>query len=467
MSVADPLVANDYFRTVLKAAVDSKTEPDLFARYSLELDEDDRATILRQLEAVSTLWQKNQDHAKYGRLIGTLLQQHAEASGILTDRETREAAREEIHRQAARQTDSAGALDAAIQLLQHNGTSIPLSRRRRLEQIGRRSGLSSDEVAARLDRERFVDDIGATRPRLDDAIFTEVHERLAALRQAQPTIGPTLFSFLDVPFDTPRDRLASAHASASKAYQTRRYGSELTRLLELLTDARRILVDGDPGLYRASVVEHSKRRLAGRVELVSVANGTISEAKRDELVEECRDGYGLDSRRAEAAISELLLELDVTVGGPKAQSHTSDIETTGRVESAEGNTIPVEATRPAKRVEFESSERTAQSKHQVVDIADVGGAADEQKTGALWWLPTLVPYLGAPISWTYVSGKTHDSHHRLMARLSWVLCVVMVLVAATGIQGATVVTFVYVAQVAHVLIVRRKVIRKIRRSESG
>ena len=302
--------ANDYRKHVLAAAAASNEIPDLFARYGLALQAADSDLITRQLKATLAIWNKETGHPKYGTLVRRLINEHPQATRVLTDPVLRERERQDVSRRA--QGDAAKryrTLDAQLAELVKRHGGIPRSRIADLIQFGAVSGVGEPEVRVRLERERLIDDIGATRQMLTPAKFAEIQHRLAEYRTAtgRSHEAVNLFSFIGARFDAQARELQSRYDALDSQNDKRIFGDEKTLVSRVLRDVQLRLLDADPEPYRNSVMREVKDGLLPAIESHKLIDGNITQDALTEL-ERAAVEAGLDAGRAAAAVRELACE---------------------------------------------------------------------------------------------------------------------------------------------------------------
>jgi len=78
---------NRYRKEVLRPLLDSgdRTFDDVFAIFSVDVDESDESRIQVRIEEVVGFWRKEQSSPRYKSLVSALLKQRAELSAVLLD----------------------------------------------------------------------------------------------------------------------------------------------------------------------------------------------------------------------------------------------------------------------------------------------------------------------------------------------------------------------------------------------
>ncbi len=297
----------EYLKRVLAPAVKDGSIPDIFARYALAPTENDATVIAQQLDFVVKLWRNTTDHAKYGELVRRLLKEHPESERVLRDAAARAAARQAVLA-GRRAADRAGEEEfaALIADLRDGSGALPESARQRLLDTGTDLGLSSAQVTSHLQRERFVDDIGASRPTLEEAKFRAIQDKLRSLRTLAGTgdAGLTLFSVIGAPVSANRAQLQGAFATAQRENDKRRVSDEKSARNRVLTDARLYLVESDPELYRNALVNFVKEQLRERMRRRRQVQDALDvKAFRSFVADAVR--LGLDEQWAQTAVREL------------------------------------------------------------------------------------------------------------------------------------------------------------------
>jgi len=315
---------NEYRKRVLAAAAASNQVPDLFARYELSVQEANPDVVRRQLNATIAIWNKETSHPKHGTLVRRLIKEHPHAVSVLTNPVLRERERQDVLRTTqADATKRYQPLEAHLRELVRRHGGIPRSYADDLIQFGTGSGLSENEIRARLEQERLIDDIGATRPMLAPAKFADVQRRLAEYQTAtgQTDDVANLFSFIGTRFDTPAHELRNRYEQRVAQNDRRAFGDEKTQVSRSLVDVRLHLLDADPEPYRNSVMREVKQRLLPAIESHKLIDGNITQQALSEL-ERTAVALGLDAGRAAAAVRELACEKRVTITAPAAVAPT-------------------------------------------------------------------------------------------------------------------------------------------------
>ncbi|MDN5931319.1 MAG: hypothetical protein L0I24_09690, partial [Pseudonocardia sp.] len=149
---------DDYRKRVL-AAVLRRGGPetsDPFELYDLPLADDlDDVFVVERVAEVWGAWQRQRDHPKYRVLVAELVAGHAGRSAELLDAGRRRTAAARVRAQREQRDGARFALlDAAVSRLVDRHGGIPADKVEGLHDVGASTGLSRDEVTARLRRHR-------------------------------------------------------------------------------------------------------------------------------------------------------------------------------------------------------------------------------------------------------------------------------------------------------------------------
>jgi hypothetical protein len=424
-----------YQKTVLAPALENGAAPDLFTRYCLELDEDDVRVIAARLDQIAKLWRALDDHPKYSDLARRLLKEHARAQATLLDSSQRSAARRAIVQQRRSEENAPWEeFESVLGELRQSDGALPESARRRLVEIGPSVGLSEKEIAARLQRERFTDDIGLHRPTLDGGKYKAISSQLTLLRGQlhADEVGPTLFHFIGANFSATREQVRGFHQRAANENDKRQHGDEKTAANRVLADVRRYLIDGDPDLYRNSVIKAVKEELRPRLKRRKAVSPSLDSAALQSLF---ADGVrkGLDERWAHLAVRELAREEGLAIEEDRrAPTPAQPARPVGREAPPWRPPRPAQPpprpAQPPPRPAQPPPRPTQPRPHVHVPPPRRPDAVPKTvgwQLAGWWWVPTLFPLWGAVVSWTWAAIGVRNRRY-LWTALKFVAVLIVV-----------------------------------------
>ncbi|SHF75867.1 hypothetical protein SAMN05443575_0827 [Jatrophihabitans endophyticus] len=312
------------------------------------------AQVAAQLAEVWAFWQRQRDHPKYGTLASLLVESHEERSAPLRDARQRAALAERVREvRGRREAERFELLDQAVRRLVERHRGVPRDKVAGLIDIGAMSGLSADEVRARLRHHRLVDGPPAappppTTPSLGEHRRRQVRDLLdefGRLEEMPPP--PTLLALLGLAPDAAPGEIA-IRADAWRA-RCRELPPTRVRAVadELLVHVRDLLEAGRPTLeaYLDAVAQDVAAQLAPRVRAAVLVEDRLVVDDYEHLYGEAL-ALGLDAVRARRVVTDAAAALGVAV------------ETSG---SAERSREPAPASRPSTDTVSERELRNARA----------------------------------------------------------------------------------------------------------
>lgn len=329
-----PFEPNDYRKRVL-AAVEARGGPstsDPFELYDIPLDGAERlsdAAVAERLAEVWAFWQRQRDHPKYRVLVAALVTAHDATSASLRDRHARTALAARVR--AERESRDRGRFelfDGAVSALVARHGGIPRDKLSRLEEVGRDSGLTAAEVAARLRMHRVVDPAPARAdPPAESGRGVSEHRRrqvralldeLGRIWESPPPA--TLLALLGCDPDAGDAEIATS-AAAWRA-RARELPSARIRTVvdELLVHVADLLESGPDmrAAYLDGVAADVAERLRPRVRAAVLVEDRLTADDHAHLAAEAAT-LGLDPGRARRVLAGLATELGAPVDAPAAE----------------------------------------------------------------------------------------------------------------------------------------------------
>ena len=308
-----PFDPNGYRKRVL-AAVERRGGPDAsdpFELYDLPLEADlDDATVAARVAEVWAFWQRQRDHPRYRALVALLVETHAERSAELLDAHTRRAAASRARaRREEREAERYALLDAAIDRLVQRHGGVPRDKIAGLGEVGALSGLSPDEVTARVRRHRLLGSaIGAEQRRQIRALLDEFGRLTAAPAPS------TLLALLGLAPSATEQQVAAgwtAWRSRARELPAGRLRAVVDELLVFVGD---LLAPGRAAVeaYLDAVAADVTDYLRPRVRAAVLVEDRLVADDHAHLLAEAVE-RGLDERRAVAVIAALAAEQGAVV----------------------------------------------------------------------------------------------------------------------------------------------------------
>ena len=317
----DEFDPGDYRRRVL-AEVLGRGGPetsDPFELYDLPLSDDlDDAAVAGRVAEVWGSWQRQRDHPKYRVLVTELVAGHAARSAELLDAGRRRTAAARVRAQREQRDGARFALlDAAVSRLVDRHGGIPADKVEGLHDVGASTGLSRDEVTARLRRHR-------TRPAsATPGVSPERRRQVRALldefgRLTDAPAPPTLLALLGLEPSASEQQVrvgAAAWRSRARELPPQRLRTVVDELLvhvAELVEPGRAAVEG----YLDAVAADVTGYLRPRVRAAVLVEDRLVAEDHAHLLDEAR-ALGLDDTRARAVLAAVAAELgadEVAVG---------------------------------------------------------------------------------------------------------------------------------------------------------
>lgn len=327
MHAFDP---NDYRKRVL-AAVEKRggiEHSDAFELYDIPLEAAGQvsdAEVRARVDEVWAFWQKQRDHPKYRVLVGLLVDEHDELSSPLLQAASRRIEAERVGRlRERRDGERFEMLDTAIERLVARYGGVPSSKLPGLEDIGKMSGLTPADIAARVRRHRILDEPAAADPApapegVSPQRRQQIRKLLAEYERLLPGDPvPTLLVLLGLDYtkahQTGEIRL---RADALRA-RTRELPPGRIRVVldELLVHISDLLESGGATVddYRQAVIDDATDLLRPQLRAAVLVEDRLVAPDFDFLIGE-GIAAGLDRATAEEIIFFLANELGTTVEG--------------------------------------------------------------------------------------------------------------------------------------------------------
>ncbi|MEV6065812.1 Ig-like domain repeat protein [Nocardia sp. NPDC052001] len=332
MHAFDP---NDYRKRVL-AAVERRggiEASDAFELYDIPLDEAGTlgdAEVRARIEEVWGFWQKQRDHPKYRVLAGLLVDEHDELSAPLLHASSRRVEAERVEQlRERRDSERYEMIDAAIDRLVQRHGGIPAGKVPGLEDIGKLSGLTPDQVRARLRRHRILDEAAAPAPAatgVSPQRRQQIRKLLAEYDRLLPGEPvPTLLALLGLDFTKARQAgeihlRAEALRARTRELPPGRVRVVLDELLVHVSD----LLEGDAVVddYLRAIIDDATDLLRPQVRAAVLVEDSLVAGDYEFLVGEAI-AAGVDRAAAEKIILALAAELGTTVEGKDVPSNSA------------------------------------------------------------------------------------------------------------------------------------------------
>ncbi|MFB7717145.1 Ig-like domain repeat protein [Nocardia sp. NPDC056100] len=374
MHAFDP---NDYRKRVL-AAVERRggiEASDAFELYDIPLDEAGTlgdAEVRARIEEVWGFWQKQRDHPKYRVLAGLLVDEHDELSAPLLHASSRRVEAERVEQlRERRDSERYEMIDAAIDRLVQRHGGIPAGKVPGLEDIGKLSGLTPDQVRARLRRHRILDETAAPTPAatgVSPQRRQQIRKLLAEYDRLLPGEPvPTLLALLGLDFTKARQTgeihlRAEALRARTRELPPGRVRVVLDELLVHVSD----LLEGDAVVddYLRAIIDDATDLLRPQVRAAVLVEDSLVAGDYEFLVGEAI-AAGVDRAAAEKIILALAAELGTTVEG-------MDLPTNSVATQQGSGTPPISFARPDRSG---SRDTGATSGHATPGSAAGGSAA--------------------------------------------------------------------------------------------
>lgn len=327
-----PFDPRTYNREVLGPLKGEK--PDEFARYCLEITDDDTKAIGDRLAEVKAYWNNNSTAGgAAGQVIKSLIREHSILEGQLGDPQERRQLRERLQAEKA-EADAARwtRIDYALKDLHRSHGGIPADRRLEIVQRGEGVGLTAAEVESHIDEVMrrngwkvvALSQVRGVEP-LTDAQARNIEQRVRQFREArQHETGDTvpvrsLFEALDLQMDADPQTCVVAISALEQRLNTQikrdsDYGTAGRRVLEL---AKANLATRESiAVYCATVVRAVQRELEGDF-VFRTMDGKIDAEENEELLQ-MAVAAGLTDAFAHEVI-DLLFEASYQAGKPVAR----------------------------------------------------------------------------------------------------------------------------------------------------
>lgn len=330
---------NSYRKRVL-AAVEARGGPqtsDPFELYDIPLENVEslsEADVSERVAEVWAFWQRQRDHPKYRVLVAALLAAHDANSEVLLDPRSRaELVGRARQQRAGHDAARYELFDAALAALAARHGGIPHEKLAQLEQVGRDSGLTEAEVAARLQMHRVI---GAPEPPTGELVPEHRRRQIRALLDELGRIWEspppaTLFSLLGCDPDADEAEIA-ARAVAWRARARELPSDRLRTVIDELLVHIGDLLEAGPAVreaYLDGVATDLMDKLRPRVRAAVLVEDRLTVDDHAHLVVEAVD-LGLDAARASRLLVALAAEFGVpvdTAGPPQGPRRPEPVPT--------------------------------------------------------------------------------------------------------------------------------------------
>ena len=288
--------------------------PDLFERYLLEPSDNDDAAIGARLGDVKALWDKRAEHAKYGQLIRTLSAAHFEAELTLCDPAERgRLAKKAAARDRERSQKAAEALTSWRSLLAEHVKSsggLDPARRGQLERMAAKQGLDNAAVKRELDAApvaKMPDVLEPTRRQ-------RVRKALSELAQAvgEPRLSLSLYHALGLEVTYDGAVVQERYDTSMRENSQRAIGTMATLYKNVLSEAKLLLIDGDPRAYVEGLVLDVKEEMEFEGAEAAASGNLIDPTEAEQLLRRALE-LGLTRELGRRVIIELAKENGVSI----------------------------------------------------------------------------------------------------------------------------------------------------------
>jgi hypothetical protein len=288
--------------------------PDLFERYLVEPSDSDDAAIATRLGDVKALWDKRAEHPKYGQLIRTLSAAHFEAELTLCDPAERgRLAQKAAARDRERSQKAADALASWRGLLaEHVRASGGLdpARRGQLERMAAKQGLDPAAVKRELD----AAPVAKMPDVLEPARRQRVRKALSELAQAvgESRLSLSLYHALGLELTAGGALVQERYDAAMRENGQRAIGTTATLYKNVLSEAKLLLIDGDPRAYVEGLVLDVKEEMEFAGAEAAASGNLIDTTEAEQLLRRALE-LGLSHELGRRVIMELAKENGVSI----------------------------------------------------------------------------------------------------------------------------------------------------------
>jgi hypothetical protein len=302
-----PFDPKQYLAEVLGPARDAAVLPSLYDRYLLDPDDEDEAAIGARLDEVKRLWDKQSEHPRYGSMIRSFSEQHAEAKLTLGDaqqrarlaeeqRGERRAAEEERRREVERWEKMLADVIAA--------GGIDPARRAQLEKLAARAGIEADVAAAKLDAAPQV----AAPEVLDAGVRRDIASKLTALAQGvgEPRLGLSLYHALNLEISDGPEEVRARREEKVEEVNLTAATSLKASWNAVLALIKLHLLDVDPGAYVNGLAAAAREALEPEA-FSAFADGVVDKFEAEQLQRQALQ-LGLTPELAQRVIADLARE---------------------------------------------------------------------------------------------------------------------------------------------------------------
>lgn len=321
----EPFEPNSYRKRVL-AAVEARGGPqtsDPFELYDIPLDSVADLTdsdVEDRVAEVWAFWQRQRDHPKYRVLVAALVASHDANSAVLLDAKSRADLVEHVRQQRAGHDAARYELfDSAVAALVARHGGIPQEKLAKLGDVGRDSGLTESEVAARLRRHHVIDLPAKSEMPAGDLVPPSRRRQIRAQLDELGRIWespppPTLFALLRCEPDADDSEIAARAAawrSRARELPSDRLRTVIDELLVHVAD----LLEADSAVreaYLDGVAVDAVEKLRPRVRAAVLVEDRLTADDHAHLVAEAGE-LGLDAGRASRVLAALAAEFGAPV----------------------------------------------------------------------------------------------------------------------------------------------------------
>ena len=238
------------------------------------------AEVATQLKAVKAFWNKELNHPRYKTVARPLLDNYSAYETLLLDPARRRATAERVSgARGAVNAEAVAELDRLVEKMGARARGIPRTKISALQSAAIRRGLDSDAFKAWLDKQRIVDDAHDGALPWDAPVRRQVRSALEELARSNGDQSRyrTLWTFLLV---SPQAGPAATQAAYERLLAENaagRHDRAKTVVGDLLATVKtRLLVDGGPAAYTASLRADATDSVAGEIEEHGLLSGSLS-----------------------------------------------------------------------------------------------------------------------------------------------------------------------------------------------
>lgn len=287
--------------------------PDLLARYLLEPGDVDIQAIMARLAEVKVIWDKNQEHPRYGNLARRLTSEHDDASLELCDPRSLARLADEARRAQQEKADKTAAAlkDWRAVLAEHvaKGGLTP-NTRATLEDLALKASLDPHVVRAELD----AAPVAAKPDQLSEEQRRQIRRYLQELARevGEERLSLSLFHALGLEgITTDVAEIRRQYSAEDSRTRGISHGAVATAYKNVLASAKLYLLEGDARAYVEGLIEDITAELqldGARVGADGVIDPTEAESLMQSAVRR-----GLPAELARRVVTELARQNDAVV----------------------------------------------------------------------------------------------------------------------------------------------------------